>query len=249
MKGDEPMSDEANDASKEPGAGMTIPGATPKAARGEANPVETTPTAADSAQTDPADLALAATKPSPEEAAQLLELVDQTADRVVTLQRFPRWWLTLYMLLPAAIQSLPLLLENEWVYVATVAGGILGTYALLTLMWPKLIRTGLGQDERLRLQSLFLLPLVVGGTATANILWESKGDSPWLLASIVFVAVAVVLGFYAQVVLHWYRVRVLARAFDFTESEEIWDSAREEVRRRIAAVKTAEKAKRRGSVR
>ena len=65
MKGDEPMSDEANDASKEPGAGMTIPGATPKAARGEANPVETTPTAADSAQTDPADLALAATKPSP----------------------------------------------------------------------------------------------------------------------------------------------------------------------------------------
>lgn len=184
-------------------------------------------------------------EPSPAEAARLLGQASQAADRVVTLHRFPCWWLVLYMLLPAAVQSLPLLLENQWTYVATVAGGLLGAYVLLTLMWPKLIRTGLGQDERLRLQFLFLLPLAVGGTSMANILWESKGDSPLLLAVIVFVVVAVVLGLYTQIVLHWYRVRVLARAFDFTESEEIWDSARAEIQRRIERVEAEEKARRR----
>lgn len=180
--------------------------------------------------------------PTPEEAAKLLRDIDLAADKVLTLERFPKWWLALFATLIAGAYSLPLLAGNRWGYVAGVAAGTIVAYVILTLTWPKLIRTGLGQDERVRLQSTLMLFPMVMPPVLINAFYNLRGDSPWLLMLGVFVGVTLLLGVFAWGVLRWFRVRVRARVFDFSESEEIWDSAQAEIRRRVAEVKARDKA-------
>lgn len=136
-------------------------------------------------------------KPSPAEAVQLLKQASQAADRVVTLQRFPKYWLALYASLIPAVYSLPLMVGNKWVYVWSVAVGMLAAYVILVLTWPKLIRTGLGQDERLRLQSaLMFIPLMLP-SVFINIFYDLRVNPPWLQMAVVFVVMAFLLVVFA----------------------------------------------------
>ena len=111
------------------------------------------------------------------------------------------------------------------------------------LAWPWLTRTGLGRDERLLMKGTLSLPWIFFPQFHQVFYHELQGHE------LLVVALALVLPALFHLVcgiaiLRWYRRRIRARAFDFTESEAIWDSAQREIDRRLREIDSRDRAQR-----
>lgn len=181
---------------------------------------------------------------SAEEAQRMLAEVDAVMDRIISVERFPKWWLAVYALLPALAISLPLLVPGKWSsLLVTVAGLAIAWMVVFWLAWPRLTRTGLGRDERLLMKGTLTFPWIFFPQFHQVFYHELQGHE------LLVVALALVLPALFHLVcgiaiLRWYRRRIRARAFDFTESEAIWDSAQREIDRRLREIDACDRAQR-----
>lgn len=178
---------------------------------------------------------------SQQAASEMLNEVDRAAGRVLTAARFPKWWLVLYVTLPAIAASIPLLIVDKWIHMWVGLAAFLLVALFLYLTWPRFARTGLGQDERLKLKNVLILPVLVM-LPSITVLRAAEIGRGLLGLVVVFAVVVVLLSVYATLVLRWFRVRVRARVFDFTENEAMWDGAQKEIARRVAQVKADDRA-------
>lgn len=181
---------------------------------------------------------------SAEEAQRMLAEVDAVMDRIISVERFPKWWLAVYAVLPALAISLPLLVPGKWSsLLVTVAGLAVAWMVVFWLAWPRLTRTGLGRDERLLMKGTLTFPWIFFPQFHQVFSHEMQGYE------LLVVALALVLPalFYLVcgiAILRWYRRRIRARAFDFNESEAIWDSAQREIDRRLREIDARDRAQR-----
>ncbi|MDD7541281.1 MAG: hypothetical protein SPK50_10230 [Mobiluncus porci] len=190
---------------------------------------------------------------SPEEAAEMLAAVDDVATRVVTIDRFPKWWMVMYVVLPALAYAGGAILQDYilslgWSkYLALLAFlPMAALYWVLYLTWPKLVRTGLGQDERQLMQTwLMFLPVIWCWPFLGATRGLIEGLQDWYIPAVAFAIIALINFVFLVAVLRWFRRRIQVRAFDFTESEAMWDSAQREINRRLAELDARDKAEKR----
>lgn len=70
---------------------------------------------------------------SAEEAQRMLAEVDAVMDRVISVERFPKWWLAVYAVLPAVAISLPLLVPGKWSSLLVTVAGL--AVAWMVVFW------------------------------------------------------------------------------------------------------------------